>query len=269
MTKAARLAFASILLLILVAAPTLAQSTGSRTFSLSQGSAVVGIGSGTVPGLIRVNLGFRNGDHHVRLISARPAGTGAFRVSLEDSGGEDPVNVSFRWADLWRYDTPRLVASNACAGTCRLFFPPIPAGHTLVLAGFEVRNTESGSSDRHVRELAVRPVGHLGYVDVTFTDDSGIRPFAASVYYLVLPPEATTQSGSIVGSVHSGGVSSIVRTWPGLAVLTSFRFRFASGDRHLERFGIDLSGDLLQTAWHDGNKDDPYSYWVKYVVLRP
>jgi hypothetical protein len=44
-----------------------------------------------------------------------------------------------------------------------------------------------------------------------------------------------------------------------VALLQSFDFRFLNGDHHLQRIGVDLTGDRILVRFRDQDGNDPFA----------
>jgi len=267
-----RLIVRALAAVVLAAGPGFGAEIVTRTFDVPSGNPALWYLSGDVPALVTADLMFRNGDHHLKHFGVVPHdGTGPstdYLVQFSDLDGGDRYSGTVRWADLWQQNLPRSVARGGCAGTCRLTIPRLARWQQVfVLSGFQLSFSEAGT-DRHVREIAIVPSPYDGFVDVTFTDDSGGRPFSVELRYLVLPYGLAVGENIRQGSVVGGGNSEVAIP-AGQAVLQGFRLRFSNSDHHLERFAVDLHDNRIRTHWRDGDANDPYTWWVSYATLAP
>jgi len=231
---------------------------------------------GDLPGLTYFEQGYYSSDHNVERIRLYPKRQHwgnfldpALVAGLEDVNGDDLWWTDVRWLDLRQYALRSTTGS--CTGTCNLPIPALPAGDSIVLMGFDLGFTDG--SDHFLEEIAIVPEPQLGFISVTFTDESRDRPFRATVYYarlVALEIEAiNSRSGHRVAGVPTGSRTA------GTALLRGFRLAFTNGDHRLRKWGAgtcreeDCSvDDRWFVAFEDQNGDDPYDYWLSWTLLR-
>jgi hypothetical protein len=268
-TPRSHLAPLPALALVVLAASGLATPAAAvvhRAVSLQFSSGATGTAwLWNVPGLVTVDLQYPNTEHNVRELAVRPdqpfaGGWERMAGVLADRNFDDPYSGVMRWAQL-DFATRHSSASEPfCTGTCRLPIPRAAAGEVFVLAG--VRFAVHNSSDIRIAEIAVQPNPALGYVDVTFVDNSRTRPYFAQVDWAYVPAanvatDGFNASGSSAGSAFIAGSRK---------ALQGFRVAFVDGDRALRRFTIDLDQGV-RVRLVDSDGAERIAWAVDWVVL--
>jgi len=253
-------------------------------FSLESGAigAWSSIVAPHVPGLVKFDLAFTNGDHHVSTISAggvSSGGTGpdlgSFLLMFQDGGGpDDPVAMSAKYVDLSGGSARQVTFGQDLTGTAQLPLPSIGPTEIFVLSGFSI---ETDGSDHQIRTLRITPFPDLGYVEVEYRDDSpGDDLYAATVVFAVVPiggvPGSYVYTGPFDAALSFAGSGTTTREI-GAAVIHGFSLIFLSGNRNLERVSIDLdSTNLIRATFRDGSvhaTDDLVLANVSYVLVNP
>lgn len=198
-----------------------------------------------IPGLSSVDFSFP-GQRTVHEIRAFPV--------LEWYGGWERLEWAFRdnalttasgsasWAELpMATYSATATGTGGCggAGSCRIPIDEMFDGEVFVLSGFVFQFL--GSNAHSISEIAIRPNPHSGYVDVTFTDASHARPFAASIAYAYYPAEMVSRVGQTFRNSGSAGSTYISGA---RKVLQGFRVAFDSGDHPIRRFTVDLTAGV-------------------------
>jgi hypothetical protein len=255
--------------LLVLASASSAQEPIERSFEASD----AGYGfrmPGFVPALRSFDIGYRRGDRHVHMLfvgplTDAPIESGDFVGALRDADGGDAISGAVKLTDLRRLGSHREVVRRDCTGECRLRIPHLIGTEAFVLTGFGFRRDRG---DRHVLQVKVRQAAHNGYIDVKLVDNSGTGTYFAHVTYAVIP---RARLEPYLVQARSGGPArgeaSVARS-PGQALLQSFDLRFLNGDHHLQRIGVDLTGDRLLVRFRDQNGDDPFEWHVEYSILR-
>jgi len=252
-------------------APLAALERGGFSFSLDTGLYAADIGD-VGPGWIDVDVRFANGDHHIAEMAAGRIAPhylvrwadGTCDNPLASCGGEDDITGVVKWADLG-FNVVHETSSSTCRGTCRLTVPRFDTGIQFAVLGLWFRWNRD--VDHHLREVAVVPDPANGAVYVTFADDAGTEPYSAALTYAMLPVGAVRSMVSRTSTTPATD-SVLVPRLPGLAILRGFRFRFTNSDHHLQRFAVDLSPTTdIRLRWRDINGDDPFDWWVSYLIL--
>jgi len=246
-----------------------AQTPIERSFNSEFGAFGFITGS-AVPALQGFDVAFTNGDHKLRdLIIAPLAGTSYF-ILMKDSAGADPIAGSIRLMDVRAFGEARRVSRSDCVARCRINLPSVvPRDQALVLLGFDFHySLRDGGPDTNIREISVEPWPQNAYVEVTFADSAGTRPYHAQVDYALIPAGVLAFHDRFVSApAPIRGSQTLIRP-RGAALLQAFGFRFTESDHFLQRFRIDLTDDRIRVSFHDRDFNDPYLWSIKFAVLR-
>lgn len=115
-------------------------------------------------------LSFGNGDHKLRHVGVKADGRYT-RFAFADQDGNDPFRASASWTTFTHGQAGEVSAIGG--GKFRIQLPtPRPAGHVLVLRGFEFERADR--SDANLRNIGVWMDGERNAVVVSLTDDQGL-----------------------------------------------------------------------------------------------
>ena len=236
-----------------------------------------------VPGLVKFDLAFTNGDHNLGTVSAGGVSSGgagpdldSFLLWFSDDDGPDPVAMSAKYVDMLGGSARLVTSGQDLQGTEELPIPRLGPTEIFVLSGFTF--TTDGSN-HHIRTLRITPFPDLGYVEVEYRDDSpGDDLYAATVLYAVVPLAGSGAEGTPVYTGHFDAALSFAGSGTATrdisaAVLHGFSLYFLDGDRPLERVSVDLdSTNLIRATFRDGSvspTDDLVLANVSYVLVNP
>lgn len=252
------------------AAVASAQDPIDRSWVAAEGSQGYRL-PGVVPALRGFDVGYTRSDHQVKHllmgpVTSAPLDSGDFVISLQDHDGHDAVSGSVKLTDVRRLGRHLEVTRRDCPRECRLRIPHLIGPEAFVLTGFAF--ALSPGTDRSVLQVKVRQAAHNGYIDVAFVDNSGTGPYFAQVTYAVIPRAALGPYLVQARSAAPARGEAVVSRRPGVALIQSFDLRFLNGDHHLQRIGVDLSGDGMLVRFRDQDGNDPFEWYVEYSILR-
>jgi hypothetical protein len=133
-----------------------------------------------------------------------------------------------------------------------------------VLRGFQLTFGNAASNiDHQIDEIGVWE--ERGQLHVDFNDKNDDDKFSYRVKYAYVPSELFARSLRLSGATRNEEVKTIPR---GPAVLSGFRFDYASGDHELLTFKVEVRPGNMQVGYSDDNADDPFRWKVKVAILK-
>lgn len=150
---------------------------GTWSESSAVANGLTGSGNGAnqpaLPQVAALNgflLSFGNGDHKLRQVGVLADGRYT-RFAFADSNGDDPFRASAGWTTFTHGTAGEVSAVGG--GKFRIPLPTQkPAGHVLVLRGFEFRRADG--SDANLRNISVWLDSQRNVAEVSLTDDQGL-----------------------------------------------------------------------------------------------
>jgi hypothetical protein len=204
-----------------------------------------------------LNFGFGN-DHQLTRVKVFPIeARRTVAIAYNDKNSDDAYSYHAGFVLH-----PDQVYTNELSGQCRGSCSTpvqVPAGHTFVLRGFDMRFL---SSDHHIRTLGIEHASNQ--LRIYMSDKNGDDAFAYRIRFAILPNSyfsAISQSSGIAAGVAQTSMFS------GRTVIRGFMFNFNNSDHHISRIRIAPDSGTLRVAYHGKNADDPFSWRVHWANL--
>lgn len=132
-----------------------------------------------------------------------------------------------------------------------------------VAAGFAMSLAPMGQMEA----LFTTGAAATSFVVANEFDKQNKRAFAVTVQYAWVPNDLITATGSVSGSGRPIESGRLVQSGEKPA-LTGFLFNFNNSDHHILQAKIDLTNSADGANYQDGNGDDPFQYYIDYVVVK-